>query len=82
MPQLDFNLILINFLTVIIFFIIFYLFNYFFVMKKIFSIFMVRKFVVRRVANRLNSLVVVKKINTENITDIQLEIVKFFKKIG
>lgn len=82
MPQLDFNLILINFLTVIIFFIIFYLFNYFFVMKKIFSIFMVRKFVVQRVANRLNSLVVVKKINTENITDTQLEIVKFFKKIG
>jgi hypothetical protein len=51
-------------------------------MKKIFSIFMVRKFVVQRVLNRINGLVVVKKINAEIVTDTQILILKFLKKIN
>lgn len=80
MPQLDFNLIFINFLTVIIFFIIFYLFNYFFVMKKVFSVFMMRKFVVLRTANHINNVAVVKKTNNSILHDIQIETIKLVKK--
>lgn len=79
MPQLDFNVVLTNFLIIFFFFVFFYLFLNFFFLRRIFSVLLYRVYLSEIFAKRINLISQGKnEIGTIYKTTLLL-LLKFFK---